>query len=67
MHDGMTSADPRSVPSWRAVAVLVLASAMWSLNCPLIKLLYRDDAGLSGPTIAFYRSFLGGLALLPWA
>jgi drug/metabolite transporter (DMT)-like permease len=43
---------------------------MWSLNGPLIKLLSQDTdayAGVSGTTIACYRSLLGGLFLLPLA
>ena len=41
---------------------LALAALLWSLNGPLIK-----SAHLPGITIAFYRSALGGLVLLPWA
>ncbi|MBN2447540.1 MAG: DMT family transporter [Phycisphaerae bacterium] len=55
---------------WMPVAALVLCATMWSLNGPLIKLLMqpRDGApGVSGLTIACYRSLIGGLVFLPFA
>ncbi len=50
---------------WTGIAVLVLCAALWSLNGPLIKILSAD--GVSGLAIAFYRSLIGGVALLPLA
>jgi drug/metabolite transporter (DMT)-like permease len=46
---------------------ILLAALLWSLNGALIKLINRDGAGPSGVTIAFYRSLVGGLFLLPMA
>jgi drug/metabolite transporter (DMT)-like permease len=45
--------------------VLVLCAGLWSLNGPLIKILSAD--GVSALSIAFYRSLIGGVALLPLA
>lgn len=50
---------------WLGIAALIASAALWSLNGPLIKLL--SAGGLSGLSIAFYRSLLGGLVLLPLA
>ncbi len=46
---------------------ILLAAVLWSLNGALIKFIYRDGAGPEGVTIAFYRSLIGGLFLLPLA
>ncbi len=40
---------------------------MWSLNGPLIKLLGQLDGGLSGLTIACYRSLISGIIFTPLA
>jgi drug/metabolite transporter (DMT)-like permease len=50
---------------WLGVLLLIVCTAMWSLNGPLIKLLGRE--GVPGITIACYRSLLGGLVFLPLA
>lgn len=47
------------------ILLLIAASALWSLNGALIKLI--NAAGLSGVTIAAYRSLFAGLLLLPMA
>lgn len=55
---------------WAAVAALVGCAALWSLNGPLIKLLYGEGAergGVSGLAIACYRSLVGGVFFLPLA
>lgn len=49
------------------ILLLVAASALWSLNGVLIKLVYADGAGPSGLSIAFYRSLFAGLLLVPLA
>ncbi len=49
------------------IALLLAASVLWSLNGALIKLLYRDGLGPHAMTIAFYRSLIAGLFLLPLA
>jgi DME family drug/metabolite transporter len=54
-------ADRRSL----AAAALICCACLWSLNGPLIKLLYAE--AVSGWTIACYRSLIGGLLFLPWA
>lgn len=55
--------------SWLAIAAIVAAAVLWSLNGVLIKFL-NDPASarpLPGVTLAFYRSLLGGLVLVPFA
>jgi len=47
--------------------LLCAAAVLWSLNGALIKSLHRDGQGLNGVTIAFYRSLIAGLFLLPLA
>jgi len=61
---GNSSRPPRPI---LIVAALLLAATLWSLNGPLIKLLYADGAGLSGLTIAFYCSAIGAILFVPWA
>lgn len=60
-------ADGRAGRMWLGVAALVAAAAFWSLSGPLIKLLNEWGQGVSGVTIASYRSLMGGAVLLPWA
>ncbi|TWT45929.1 EamA-like transporter family protein [Phycisphaerae bacterium RAS1] len=62
------AADPGR--KWFAIAALVGCAALWSLNGPLIKLLYAGGAeggGVSGLSIACYRSLVGGVFFLPLA
>ena len=64
----MTSGEAaNSRKTWLGVAALVLTAALWSLNGPLIKLLNAQGGGVSGVSIAFYRSFAGGILFLPFA
>jgi len=53
----------------RLIGVILLlgAAILWSLNGALIKLIHRDGAGPHGIIIAFYRSLVAGLFLLPLA
>jgi drug/metabolite transporter (DMT)-like permease len=51
--------------SWSGVLALVICAALWSLSGPLIKTL--SASGVSGLSIAFYRSIIGGALLLPFA
>ncbi len=55
---------PRT-PAWTGVLLIAGAAALWSLNGALIKLMDREHA--SGVAIAFYRSLIAGLFLLPLA
>ncbi len=61
----------RNQPSGHAyfagVLLLLGAAVLWSLNGALIKLIHRGGEGPPGVVIAFYRSLLAGLFLLPWA
>lgn len=41
------------------------AAVLWSLNGALIKLIHADGAGPSALAIAFYRSLIAGVVLLP--
>ncbi|MEO2003745.1 MAG: DMT family transporter [Candidatus Poribacteria bacterium] len=52
---------------WLGVGALILTATLWSWNGPLIKLLNQNGAGVPAVTIAFYRSFLGGLLIAPWS
>ncbi len=59
-----------NVLSGRDSSGLVLifgAAALWSLNGALIKLIHSDGRGPDGVVIAFYRSLVAGLFLLPLA
>jgi drug/metabolite transporter (DMT)-like permease len=47
------------------VMLIVLASLFWSLNGALIKIVNQDGQGPDGVAIAFYRSLIAGLFLLP--
>ncbi len=49
------------------VGLLLASGALWSLSGALIKLTHQDGAGPHGVTIAFYRSLLAGLFVLPMA
>jgi DME family drug/metabolite transporter len=49
--------------TWIGAFLLIACAGLWSLAGPLIKLL--DEAGVSGITIACYRSLLGGMVFLP--
>jgi drug/metabolite transporter (DMT)-like permease len=49
------------------VALLLVAGILWSLNGALIKLIHEDGRGPHGVTIAFYRSLIAGLFLMPFA
>lgn len=51
----------------RGILLLLAAALLWSLNGALIKLLIRDGDGPDGVTIAFYRSLIAGMFLLPFA
>ncbi len=59
------SRDQRS----HATGILLLCGAglMWSFNGAFIKLLYADGTGPPGATIAFYRSLIAGMFLVPLA
>jgi len=45
----------------------LLAAILWSLNGALIKLINQRGTGPDAVTIAFYRSLIAGLFLLPFA
>ena len=62
----MTASATNTRWSWPGVLGLVACAAMWSLSGPLIKTLH-NDGGVSGLSIAFYRSIIGGALLLPFA
>lgn len=47
--------------------MLLGAGLLWSLNGALIKLTFDDNQGPSGVVIAFYRSLIAGLVLIPLA
>lgn len=49
------------------VILLVAAATLWSLSGALIKLLIEDGQGPHGVVIAWYRSLIAGLFLLPLA
>ncbi len=49
------------------VLLLLLAALLWSLNGALIKLINAEGAGPNAVTIAFSRSLVAGLFLLPLA
>jgi DME family drug/metabolite transporter len=49
--------------TWIGAFLLIACAALWSLAGPLIKLL--DEAGVSGITVACYRSLFGGMVFLP--
>jgi drug/metabolite transporter (DMT)-like permease len=64
------NADPATHASRAAligIIMVVTASLFWSLNGALIKLINQGGEGPSGVTIAFYRSLVAGLFLLPIA
>ncbi len=61
----MKSSDAKPTWSWQGLIALVVCAAMWSLSGPLIKTL--NEGGVSGLSIAFYRSIIGGALLLPFA
>lgn len=65
MHPPAPAAPLARPVQWTGIAVLVLCAGLWSLNGSLIKILNAD--GVSGLAIAFYRSLIGGVALLPFA
>ncbi|MBN2561512.1 MAG: EamA family transporter [Phycisphaerae bacterium] len=55
---------------WLGTLVLLCTAMLWSLNGPLIKLLSQAGegfTGVSGVTIACYRSLFGGVIFLPLA
>ncbi len=47
------------------IALIALASMLWSLNGALIKIVTDNGQGPGGVTIAFYRSLVAGLFLFP--
>lgn len=49
------------------ILLLLGAALLWSLNGALIKLLIVNGDGPNGVTIAFYRSLIAGLFLIPFA
>lgn len=49
------------------VMLLITAATLWSLSGAFIKMLNADGAGPSGVVIAWYRSLIAGLFLLPLA
>lgn len=63
----MTQAEPPRTDLRAGVAALLACAALWSLAGPLIKTLSSGEDGVSGFTIAFYRSLFGGLVFLPLA
>ncbi|MCH7595922.1 MAG: DMT family transporter [Planctomycetes bacterium] len=63
--NGDTPADGNGHRYRWGVLFLFLAGVLWSLNGALIKLVYADGEGPHGVTIAFYRSLIAGLFLLP--
>ena len=58
---------PSRRAQWLGIGALVLTAVLWSWNGLLVKLLNENGAGVPAVTIAFYRSFLGGLLIAPWA
>lgn len=68
MAPNHTDYNARQTPSQAAgILLLCVAALLWSLNGAIIKLLYADGTGPPGTTIAFYRSLVAGLFLLPFA
>ncbi|MCH8807205.1 MAG: DMT family transporter [Planctomycetes bacterium] len=61
----MSTETPTARRPGLGVLVLVVCATMWSISGPLIKTLAND--GVAGITIAYYRSLLGGLVLVPFA
>lgn len=59
------AADARA--RWMGILALLASAALWSLSGVLIKLLNAGGEGLSGISIACYRSLIGGLVFLPLA
>lgn len=51
--------------AYAGIALIVLASVLWSLNGALIKIVTDEGRGAGGVSIAFYRSLFAGLFLLP--
>ncbi len=49
------------------IALVLVAAVLWSLNGALIKLINQSGTGPDAVTIAFYRSLIAGLFLLPFA
>jgi drug/metabolite transporter (DMT)-like permease len=49
------------------ILLVTLAALFWSLNGALIKIVNQDGQGPGGVAIAFYRSLVAGLFLLPFA
>lgn len=58
-------ATPRTY--WVGVGFLVFAALFWSLNGAFVKIINQGGRGPDGVSIAFYRSFFGGLLLAPVA
>jgi len=59
--------DTHGRPRLWGVALVFAAALLWSLNGALIKLVHDNGRGPDGVTIAFYRSLVAGLFLLPLA
>jgi len=59
--------DTHGHPRFWGVALVFTAALLWSLNGALIKLVHENGRGPDGATIAFYRSLVAGLFLLPVA
>lgn len=49
------------------IVLIVFASLFWSLNGALINIVNQGGKGPGGVTIAFYRSLVAGLFLLPFS
>jgi len=64
VETGDTTVTPRDA-AWTGVLLVAAAAALWSLNGALIKMMTREGAG--GVAIAFYRSLIAGLFLIPLA
>jgi len=66
MSDQIGDISPGRRPQLVGLLLVLAAAMLWSLNGALIKLVNEDGRGPHGVTIAFYRSLIAGLFLLPF-
>ena len=66
-HPRIRETSTASRAGYSGFVLIVLASLLWSLNGALIKIVTDGGRGPGGVSIAFYRSLVAGLFLLPIA
>jgi len=66
-HSNRSHSTNASRATFVGLGFLLLAGLLWSLNGALIKLLMRLDDPPDASAIAFYRSLVAGLFLIPFA